>query len=543
MQRKNSHWIFPALVLLLAFAVTETASAAPVLDTAVDKFEAATKLFGERIQSVGVRLLFLLTGIQVSVNMIMLLLKEISLEAVVGSVVRVMMTTGFFYSIMLFGSTWLPAIINSFDLIGQQGSGLSHLSPSAIITQGIDLQNLMVATFNDSTGANQGLFAAIQNFVPGMTMVIICIVILLSFVILAAQMALTLISGWMWMCVTPLLMGFGGLQFTRDIAINSLKGGIAIGMKILVVYLIVGVAGTLAPIMGESMKDVTLTDWSPMYWSLAVSAILAYLSFQLPKVAADLMNGTASLSAGDAGSNVAMLAAGAVGAGVAAGGVMAATAAAGKAGAGAAMTGAQALSSLLGSTMGQGTISNAAGAASAVSGAAGASSSAASMPGLSGSGIGSSVANGGAARGPSASSPSTSSASSSAPAPSSQSGASGQNASATSAGQSAGSSGQSTQGNSGAQSAQPAPAPGATARDLGGFVPNDFAPAGGLGDASTASISGGSGPANDAAGPREAMRQGQGPRLQDRIRSAGDSLPQDGHTVGLAANITAHVGE
>lgn len=542
MRKKNSQLAVLILAVVMVMAFADSANAAPILDTTVNKFQQAAATFGQRIHDIGVGLLFKLTLIQISVNMIKMLMKEISLEAVLGSVLRATMTTGFFYGMMLGSTVYLPAIVDSFDLIGQRGSGLGHLSPSAIITQGIELQNVMVATFNDSTGANQGLWAAVKNFGPGMTMVIICLITLVSFIILAAQMALTLISSWMWMCITPLMLGFGGMEFTRDIAVNALKGGIAIGMKILVVYFIVAVAGEAAPIMGDAMKDVTLTDWSPMYWTMAVAGILAYLSFQLPKVAADLMNGTASLSAGDAGSNMAMMAAGAVGAGVAAGGVMAATAAAGKAGAGAAMSGAQALTSLLGSSMGQGTISNAAGAASAASGAV---SGSAGLSGMSGSGIGSAVANGNAARGATASSPSASpsSASSGAPAPSSQAGASGQSASATSAGQGAGSSSQSQQGNPGAQSAQPAPA--TAARDLGGFVPTDLPPAGGLGNASTASISGGSGPANDAGGPREAMRQGQGqgPRLQDRIRSAGDSLPQDAHTVGLAANITSHISE
>lgn len=576
MNRSCSRFAALGAVLLALFLLTEPAFASNVLDTTMSKFHDATNLFGSRIQSAAIRLLFTLASIQLGVNILLLLLKTIELDALLSSVARWMLTTAFFYTLMHFSETWLPTILDSFELLGQQGSGLSRLTPSTILTQGIDLGNVMVSTFNQTTGADKGFIEALRNFFPAMVLVGISMITFISFVILAMQMALTMISGYLWLCITPLLLGFGGMQFTRDIAVNSLKGGIAIGMKFLVVYLIAGVAGILAPVLGESMKDVTLTDWSPLYWTQGVAMILAYLSFQLPKVAADLMNGTASLSAGDAASNVAMMAAGGVGAVAAAGGAGAALAAAGKAGIGAASSaaagatglvkalgaglnaandlgktgisaGAHAAGQVAGHGLGMATnalgsaVSNSAGGfskavensaggkiATAIENQRGGSMSGAS-PAASGS-SGSGPSNGGATSGSTSSAPSSATSTSSS------------GSTAASSGVTSG-----TSGGSGTTASSGAPVAGGSAPTGGSYASNasnmgpSVLPTGSAfsstGDASTASISGG-----DSA-PYQPLPERSGPALQDRIRSAGQNVPNDSHTVGLAANLTTHAGE
>lgn len=518
------------LLAVSLLILAQPALASTVLDSATSKFEQATKVFGQNIKDTAFRLLLLLAGIQLSVNMVMLLLKEIDFSAVLGSVMRWMLSTGFFFALIKFSDTYLPAILNSFDMLGQQGSGLAHLTPSAIITQGIELQNMMVSQFNESTGADKGLFAAVQNFLPAAMITLIAIISFLSFVMLAAQMALAIISGYLWLCITPLLLGFGGISFTKDIAVNSLKGGIAIGMKILVVYLIVGVAGTLAPVMGDAMKDVTLTDWSPMFWTLALSLIMAYLSMQLPKLAADLMNGTASLSAGDAGSNMVMMAAATAGVGAAALSAAKVTGAAMQGASSALASGTglmQALSAgaAVGGDLGKTGLGKAMHAVGEVAGQAAGMAS----QGIGGKvaqatdGFSSKVAN--STGGKIASGIEASRGGSMGPVGGSQdapmSAASGASAPSAGAGRNLG--GYAPSGPEGSTSNMPAASSVASALDGGG-------------DASTASISGGGAELPKGGGTG-------GPRLHERIRSAAHDLPQDGHTVGLSANITANVGD
>lgn len=548
-------WLL-GLLLLGLLMLAEPAFASDIMDSTMTKFEQATQKFGDNIKDIGVSLLWKLALIQFLVNGILMLLKKVEIEEILASVVRFMLTTGLFYGLMYFSSDYLPAIINSFDLIGQKGSGLAHLTPSVIIQQGVDLGDVMVSAFNKSTGADDGFFAALQNIGPAMTLMVICIITFMSFVVLAAQMALTMISSYLWLCITPLLLGFGGSQFTRDIAVNSLKGGIAIGMKYLTVYLIVGVAGTLAPVMGESMKDVTLTDWSPLYKSLGVSMILAYLSFQLPKVSADLMNGTASLSAGDAGTNIAMMAAGGVGATAALGGAAGAAMAAGKAGMGAASTTSSALGKALSGMMNSDFGSMRA-AAPAMSGNGGSAASTAvtnpvmppSSPSPAMSGSGESTASTSATNPvmpPPAPAPSENVASSGGAGSSStvdsRSSAGGGSGSASNAGAStapATATAPTSKGGAVPASSSAAPASSSAAPNMGTPVMPQSSNAS-LGDASTASISGGT-PSGTNAGNSSGGSDSKS--LHDRIQGLQGYVPQDGHTVGLSANISHAAGE
>lgn len=461
MGHKNKLLLTSTLVVLLVL-MAEPSFASTVLDTATDKFRVAADSFGGKVKQYGYAILFPLALIQLSVNYTLKLTGEIDTTQVVAALIRFVLTTGFFAGMIKFSDTYLPMVIHSFEFIGQTGSGLAKLTPSAIISQGIDLQDAMVQQFNQSTGADGGLFAAIKNFVPATILSIICIVVFMSFVVLAGQMVLTMIQSYFWLCLTPVFLGFGGLSFTRDFAISTLKGGITIGMKILCVYLIAGTAGTLAPIMGDAMKDVTVTDWGPLWWTLAISMILAYLSFQLPKLAGDLLNGTASLSAGDAATNMAMAAAATVGTVTGVG--AAAGAALGAAGAAAGATGkaASSLYQALSAGSQPGSISNAAFSTPAT--AAGSSPPAAASP-----------AEGGSNAQPNYVPPPTTS----------------QDASSATAG---------------------------------------------MGDASTASIGGAQGTSADQGKPYKAA-------LHERIRDAGHQVPNDGHTVGMNANISTNVGE
>lgn len=462
MAHKNKLLLALGVLLVL---IAEPSFASTVLDAATDKFRVAADGFGSKVKTYGYAILFPLALIQLGVNYTLKLLGELDTTQVIAALGRFILTTTFFAGLIKFSDTYLPMIINSFEFLGQTGSGLGKLTPSAIITQGIQLQDAMVQQFNQSTGADSGLFAAITNFVPALMLTIICIIIFLSFVVLAGQMVLTMIQSYFWLCLTPVFLGFGGLSFTRDFAISTLKGGVTIGMKILCVYLIAGAAGTLAPLMGDGMKDVTLTDWSPMFWTLAVSMILAYLSFQLPKLAGDLLNGTASLSAGDAATNMAMAAAATVGTVTGVG--AAAGAALGAAGTAAGATGKAASSLYQALTAGfqPGSISNAA-FSTAPATAVGSSPPAA--------------------------------------------------AGATEA--------------SGNAHQNYVPPPAAASSQDASSAPAE------MGDASTASIGGAQGTSADQGKPYKAA-------LHERIRDAGHQVPNDGHTVGMNANISTHVGE
>jgi type IV secretion system protein TrbL len=561
--------LFAGVFLLLLMVFSEPASASTILDTATDKFKVAADAFGSRVQQIGIGLLLKLALIQISLSGLMILLGRVELEEIIGTVVKWILSTSFFGAVILFSQNWLPAIINSFAKIGQIGSGLGELTPSAIIDQGIDLQNVMVQAFNTGSGNDGGAVDALRLFVPSMILTGLCFLILLSFTVLAAQMVLIQIQGYFWIAFVPVLMGFGGISFTRDIAVGSLKGGITIGVKTMCIYLIAGVAGTLAPIMGDGMAAVTLSDWSPLFWPVMVALILAYLSFQLPKLAGDLLNGTASLSAGDAASNMAMAAAGVAAAGVGAASVASSAMNAGASGAmeatgiakalGAGMesahdmglSGASAMGHAVGEVASHGLGLGSQAASSMTSNVGSAFS--AGVEGTTGGKIASAIqaSRGGAMEGLPADFRS-STPPSSAPGVAGGSGSESPQQGDTSAtGNAAGSAMGSGQSESAVASVGGAEVAGGgydpQPQQSGAVAAASSAPGGAtaaMGDATGASI-GGTEMGGGVNGPSGATDSGgsgrQGPKLHERIRQAGDQVPNDGHVVGLNANITQQV--
>ncbi|ENG0237627.1 P-type conjugative transfer protein TrbL [Burkholderia multivorans] len=317
-----------ALCLVGAFALlamlATPAVASNVLDQTTNAFQQASQQFGAQMQSLGMRLLFILATIQISVNGINWLTKQGDFESLAGSLVNFVITLGLWYGFIHMSQQWLPSIINGFHFAGQKGSGLPQLSPSAIIDQGIDLMGVVKQSFIKATGSTTAFGALMSNFQPALESLAIELLLFLSFAVLAFQMVMTTISGFFWLAVVPLLLGFGGMKFTRDLATTALKGGVTIGGKILVTYLLAGVAAKLAPMIGTEMGGMTIDNMQPMWECAAVALIFALLSWQLPKIAGDVINGSASLSAGEGMQSIAMTGAGA--AGMALGGVTAAQA-------------------------------------------------------------------------------------------------------------------------------------------------------------------------------------------------------------------------
>jgi type IV secretion system protein TrbL len=517
--RRSSATGLVALVAVLLL-LTEPAFAADMIDSTITQYQTAAGSFGDKVRSIGVRLLFLLFGIQLAINGIKYVLKSQDVGEILGGVVYSVFSVGFFFALIEPLHRWLPTVIDSFTKIGQTGSGLAELSPSGIISQASDIISVMLTKYN----ASEGMLSILKNFFPSLILAFAAIVIFAAFCVLAWQMALAMISGYFWLAFMPVLLGFGGISFTRDIAMNALKGGIAIGMKIAVVYLVAGTAGTLAPIWGEQLNTMTVTNLEPLWQIVFGAGLLAYLSFQLPKLAADLMNGTASLSAGDAASNMLMGAAGmaAVGGGAAA---------VGKAGAG------------LGASATTGALSGAAGLAQAAQ-AGLASAADKGKTGLSAAAhAASEVVNHGLGLGGTAVSRTAASASASfsdqvagsagakiaRSIDATRGGSIGPGGSGTAA------TGAPTAAHSQA-TASAAPGGGALQAEKGFLESIGAQPPG---DAAGASIAGGR-PASTAGGLGSASLARP---LHERIRDIGNQVPQDQHTVGLSANISSHVPE
>lgn len=109
----------------------------------------------------------------------------------------------------------------------------SDVAPDDLLVAGIRLYGTMV---------ERGWDAGWGDFIGIM---LIGIVILVVVAMLAGTMAVALIEMHLVICGGAILIGFGGFEYTRDIALSYLRYSVSIGVKLLMIMIVYALANAL----------------------------------------------------------------------------------------------------------------------------------------------------------------------------------------------------------------------------------------------------------------------------------------------------------
>ncbi|KPW44204.1 P-type conjugative transfer protein TrbL [Pseudomonas syringae pv. antirrhini] len=295
-------------------------------------YQAASE-WSPRLQGYALKLLASLALIQLVWTFMPLVMKQADLGEVVGELIRFFMVIGFFYAVIEHSVPWATAVVDSFREAAGTASGLGRaLQPGDMFAVAVNFSRTIVE--------------GISLFSPGKAVLIALVgcLVLLSFAFIAAFMFVTLVESYVIINASVLFFGFGGSQWTRDFAIAPLRFVVAVGAKLFVLTLIVGIIVTSA----KSWLAAYTNDEASLMTLAGLALVCAYLTKTIPELIGGMISGTS------------------MGGGSALGGM----AAAGAAGAAAAVA----------------TIATAGAAAPAAAGALGAASSGGSAAGAAGSG-------------------------------------------------------------------------------------------------------------------------------------------------------------
>ncbi|MCH5507706.1 P-type conjugative transfer protein TrbL [Pseudomonas syringae] len=295
-------------------------------------YQAASE-WSPRLQGYALKLLASLALIQFVWTFMPLVMKQADLGEVVGELIRFFMVIGFFYAVIEHSVPWATAVVDSFREAAGTASGLGRaLQPGDMFAVAVNFSRTIVE--------------GISLFSPGKAVLIALVgcLVLLCFAFIAAFMFVTLVESYVIINASVLFFGFGGSQWTRDFAIAPLRFVVAVGAKLFVLTLIVGIIVTSA----KSWLAAYTNDEASLMTLAGLALVCAYLTKTIPELIGGMISGT-SMSGGSA---------------------LGGMAAAGAAGAAAAVA----------------TIATAGAAAPAAAGALGAASSGASAAGAAGSG-------------------------------------------------------------------------------------------------------------------------------------------------------------
>ncbi|MDI9239447.1 P-type conjugative transfer protein TrbL [Lysobacter sp. LF1] len=228
---------------------------------------------------------------------------------------------GFFMMVVTHGPQLLLQFIGYFIQSGAAVTGLGELSASGIVVLGFDA---CFRTFDAIGAMGWGDTAAF-----GLPLALAGMGILACFAIVGILYLVRVIELYMVMYGGVLLLGFGGISFTRDIPKNYLSYMIGAGAQLFMLNVVIGFGMQLVTSWPASLTQGTPDAVLRQVLQLFVgSAVFAALAWSIPKVAGSLVNGAVSLGPNDAiAPAVAAGGAAAMGAAVATGGVSAIAAA------------------------------------------------------------------------------------------------------------------------------------------------------------------------------------------------------------------------
>ena len=316
MKQRNLFFLAFGLLMIAAPAFADTSGYD--LGSIMDKYQAAATLFGSNITAVALKLCYTLFAIDLAWTVLGRLLKGSDIVEIGTTLIMRVMWVGLVVWVINNPSVPL-AFVNGFIQLGKTGANTSAISLGDVFWQGIDLVNMMMTKFSDNaTVAGVPVpagVAAMANPFAAILIGIALIVIVVCYAMLAAQFAVAWVQLWFYLAVYPIVLAFGAMKWTKDIAMKVITTPLVYGVRFMAIYFIMAVGTTLAQDFGSEIGNLSLTNLTPIWTILAGSVLLFMLTLKVPTLAADLLGGTASLSAGDG-----------VGAGLVAGGAVAAVA-------------------------------------------------------------------------------------------------------------------------------------------------------------------------------------------------------------------------
>lgn len=261
------------------------------LDAIRNNYRDTSSAWAATLTNYATRLFYILAAIDITWMAIGLALRPGEFADWAANLVRKVLFLGFFWMLLqpvggvARGISWAQSIVSSLVIAGDtvsMASGGVPLSPSDIFDTGFTICS--------------AIFAEISIFDPvdGTALIIGAILIMIAYALIAAMMLLVYVQSYVLIYAGVLLLGFGGSVFTKDIAINYFKAALAVGAKLFVMTLIVGIGKTIV----DGWVTTITIELEQVVLFIGSSVVLLALVKEVPNMVGDLINGF-SIGAGD----------------------------------------------------------------------------------------------------------------------------------------------------------------------------------------------------------------------------------------------------
>ncbi|EOD9096575.1 TPA: P-type conjugative transfer protein TrbL [Pseudomonas aeruginosa] len=282
-----------AALIGVALALYSTAASARLtnqgmLDQVVTEFATRATSWQTVVMNAAMFLFWTLGTISLVFTFGFMALRKADIGEFFAEFIRFILFFGFFLWLLRNGPAFANSIIQSLARIGEQASGVASVTPSGIVDIGF---MILKQAFTNSS-----IWSPVDSFIG----VALSVGILILLAVVAVNMLLLLVSGWLLMYAGIFFLGFGGSRWTSDMAINYYKTVLGVAVQIMTMVLLVGIGNDLLSSFYARMNTGTL-NFEELGVMLVFCVALLMLVNRVPPLVAGIITGSGIGGAGGIG--------------------------------------------------------------------------------------------------------------------------------------------------------------------------------------------------------------------------------------------------
>lgn len=282
-----------AALIGVAIALDSSAASAQLtnqgmLDQVVTEFATRATSWRTAVMNAAMFLFWTLGTISLVFTFGFMALRKADIGEFFAEFIRFILFFGFFLWLLRNGPAFANTIIQSLARIGEQASGVASVTPSGIVDVGF---MILKQAFRNSS-----IWSPVDSFIG----VALSVGILILLAVVAVNMLLLLVSGWLLMYAGIFFLGFGGSRWTSDMAINYYKTVLGVAVQIMTMVLLVGIGNDLLSSFYARMNTGTL-NFEELGVMLVFCVALLMLVNRVPPLVAGVISGSGIGNAGGIG--------------------------------------------------------------------------------------------------------------------------------------------------------------------------------------------------------------------------------------------------
>jgi type IV secretion system protein TrbL len=222
----KSKWMLPCAILVATLLISKSAIAQNVIDQVMTQYQTAAQAWITPLRNYAIQLFWTLAGIQFCWAMGQLAFRGADLTEFLSELVTQIMFIGIFFFFVQNSDTIANDIIIS-------ASGTAGSNPTQILYDGINMGGKVIALMKWNSPGADIFYTGATFFVVGIMAYIAAIAVMVN------------IEAYIIVSATTLFTGFGGSRWTKEYAMRALTYAIAIGGKLFMLNLVVGIGGQI----------------------------------------------------------------------------------------------------------------------------------------------------------------------------------------------------------------------------------------------------------------------------------------------------------